>query len=474
VTQGGIDGLDRHRRALRLALIALLFLSALPFGSVEPWSVLAVELACAALGAGAFWIITRDPGGLPPQARWLLLPLGVLIVIAVLQVIPMPAGFARLLSPAAVEAREAVGSLVTEVRTPLAPVSLSAPDSFDALLRLVAYVLAGLATAVAIRSKHELRRVAFAIALCGAFQALYGSAEYLSGRQHIFFYAKKHFLDEATGTFINRNHFAGYLAMTLPVAFGLLFSRTGEHKEPGSWRARLLRFTEASNFRLILAGFAAFLIWNGVILSYSRSGLVCALFASALLALTGARRGRGVRLLAGCLLLATLFAAVLHVRAPGERFVTLGADLSPALGRLAVWRATLGLVADHPIVGSGFGTFEATFPLYQRGDLGAHYNHAHNDWLQVLAEGGFLSLMAVSVLLGLILVHAWRGLRARPGGDLLGASLVAGIAAISLHSLFDFCLRIPAIGLLLAIMIGMHASMALQPSRRPAGLVELR
>ena len=117
-----------------------------------------------------------------------------------------------------------------------------------------------------------MMQIAAVIVAAGAFQALYGSAEYLSGHQHIFAYAKKHYVDEASGTFINRNHFAGFLAVTLPFALALVFEGVRRLAPARSVRERLVRLTEPSGVMLGAGALAAALIWTGVVLSYSRGG----------------------------------------------------------------------------------------------------------------------------------------------------------------------------------------------------------
>src|SRR5258708_37544066 len=71
------------------------------------------------------------------------------------------------------------------------------------------------------RNRGAKKRLVFALVSLGVFEALYGLIQYLTGWQQIFAYVKKYYLEEATGTYINRNHFAGFLEMTLPFAMVL-------------------------------------------------------------------------------------------------------------------------------------------------------------------------------------------------------------------------------------------------------------
>ena len=82
--------MSRGRATIRFGLYGLLLFSPLPFGSVEPWAVMVIELWAAGLGAGALWLIYRDPDSLPREARPLLIPALLLILIGMLQLVPLP------------------------------------------------------------------------------------------------------------------------------------------------------------------------------------------------------------------------------------------------------------------------------------------------------------------------------------------------------------------------------------------------
>ncbi len=355
--------------------------------------------------------------------------------------------------------REALRTLVPEAAPRVAPWSVSPPDTVDALLRLGAYVLLGLAAAAAFRERRHRKALAVALAGCGAFEAVYGVAEYVSGRQHIFGYAKLHFLGEATGTFINRNHFAGFLAMALPFALALASRQHGAIAAPSrGLRRRLVSWTRSSGPNTFLAGFAAICIWGGILLSYSRTGLVAALGASAAFAiLTKARRSRWLLLVAP-LAVPAIAMLWLEVRAPGERLATLKSEVASSTGRPAVWRTCLDLVREQPLLGHGLGAFESAYSPRQTAAARGRYDHAHNDWLESLVEGGLPALAAVAALLVLSLRAAFRS-RAGPGqkADLVVQAAGAALVAIAVHSAADFCLRIPAIAALTAALVGMLA-----------------
>jgi putative inorganic carbon (hco3(-)) transporter len=438
------------RSILRVAFLALLIWTPLPFGAVETGAVYALELHAALVGLLSLWILARERTVLPATARRALALTAIVLAVGAIQLIPLPGSVTALLAPQAHEARTLLAPVLGIASAP-SPISIEPLATVDALLRFVAYLLIALAAAVALDTPARLRRAAWILALSGAFQALYGATEYLSGHQHIFWYAKRFYTDEASGTFINRNHFATYLAATLPFALALaLRPRQAEHPAE-SWRERGLRLLEPGGAGRVTAGLAAASIWIGVVLSYSRAGLAVALAATVTFAVLAARgRIRTVgRLAAVLVLLPTIVLLFQEVRAPGERFVADEEDLRTFGGRIEVWRAGLGMAADHPVLGTGLGTFEAAFAPLRPPGVELRWTHVHSDWLEAAIEGGLLTLAAMIAIFLLVGHHVLRG-----AGSPLTAALAASVVALALHATVDFPLRIPALAVVAAVVLG--------------------
>jgi O-antigen ligase len=143
---------------------------------------------------------------------------------------------------------------------------------------------------------------------------------------------------------------------------------------------------------------------------------------------------------------------------------TLG---SAAGGRVPIWRETLNLIRDFPLVGTGAGTFAEAMFIYQRTSTQVLFNHAHDEYLQILAEGGVTLL--VVVVAGLVLLV--RTVHARLTEDHGASRFVrvgagAALAAIGVQSIWETGLRSPANLLLAAIL----AAIAVRPlDRRESG-----
>ncbi|MDH3600406.1 MAG: O-antigen ligase family protein, partial [Candidatus Tectomicrobia bacterium] len=325
--------------------------------------------------------------------------------------------------------------------------------TLDALLRLLAYVFVGLAAAVTMRTYAHVRFAAAILLAAAGFQALYGAAEYLSGHNHIFAYTKVHYLESATGTFINRNHFAGYLALALPLVLLPLGTDAGGRKR--DWRGLIGRLNDPASLRKILAAATGAVIGCGILLSYSRGGLVAAMVAVLALGLLLPIKRHWIPLAAISVLIPVALVSWQEIDAPGERFAD-SKEMATLNSRLPVWQATLGMVPDYAVIGSGFGTFSDAFLLYRPESVTARWDHAHNDWLQSLAEGGIVSAVAVVFLLffSIRTILSVRSQSPDTATKTVAAVLVAAPLGAAAHGMIDFPVRIPAIACLLAFYCG--------------------
>ena len=126
--------------------------------------------------------------------------------------------------------------------------------------------------------------------------------------------------------------------------------------------------------------------------------------------------------------------------------------------RERVWQAGGEMIADYPVFGTGFGTFEEAFDAYRPADVKHVWYHAHNDWLQSLIEAGPLGLLAMLTMLAMVLTGPASRWEPRWTRFLVITPVTAGILAIAVHSTVDFCLKIPANAVLAAILVGCAAS----------------
>jgi O-antigen ligase len=448
---------------LTAGLAGLLLLAPMPFGSVEPaWSTTLVTI-CLALGV--VWLGWRARRGLPviPWREPLFIASALFMAVVALQLLPVPAPALQVLSPRAAEFRAELEPAADGEPHGLAgrrPVSLYPWATSQALLRFACYALIALMTVdlAAIRLNRMI--LTGVLVAGGTFQAAYGLGEYLSGRQQIFGYHKEHYVEMATGTFINKNHYAGYLEMILPLALALAVSlfprvRPSEHVPLMN---RVAELPGRDLFRAVLALLLAILMGTAIAASQSKAGIACAaaavLMTGAVLALREWRPG--FILAAGAAVTATV---LIFTQGRGallfDRFANVHDNFTGVVGRLPIWKQAMGVFSAFPLTGSGLGTFQHVFPAFRTRDSGVFLSHAHNDYLELLAEAGTLGFVAFALgSLYLVWTLARRS-GGRGGFGPFGVAAAAGVLAMALHSLIDFNLAIPANALTMAVMVGM-------------------
>jgi O-antigen ligase len=472
----GAARLERRLDALiRGGILALVFLAPLPFGSVEIWAVSTLELCVAALALVWLYRLFLFPST-PVAGSPLFGPAVAFLLLMALQLVPLPAPVLKVVSPrteamyaSALPGYSAGTREIAEAEAKLAadsegaagsswrPVSQVPHATRVYLLRGVAFTILLFLVLNAFREPGQIRVLLYAVAGSGVVQAVYGLLEYLSGHQHIFAYRKKYYTDAATGTFINRNHFSLFLELALLVALGLLFSRLRGREAGRSWRERLLALTERrTSLNLLLSFGIAFLV-VALVLSYSRAGMVFGVAAAGLFCLARMRQEWSVRKLA----VVTLLAAALLVPAYGVgywkltgRYALLTNEITVPGGRLTVWERSLAMFRDHPLLGTGAGTFQHVFPRYRPSSVRPFYDYAHNDYVQLLSETGIAGGVILAWGLFLVLRLWLRGSPEASWATTLRSAVGFGLLAAGLHELVDFGLQIPANFLAVTLLAG--------------------
>ena len=299
---------------------------------------------------------------------------------------------------------------------------------------------------------RQLLRALFLLLIClGTAEAAYGLVQAVGGVDQIGTYARGAGR-LASGTFINRNHFAGLLNMTIGLAVGALYAGFAERREAGLRRSE----TYAWAWLMIVA---CGVLGLALLLSLSRAGaliLVAMLFFIYVLLLLEPRQRRRHALPARAamlVLVATVaFALASGINALIERF-TRGAES----GRVEIYRDTVSMIGDHPWIGVGPGMYRWRFRPYQTAFLEYEYHQTHDDYLQMAAEWGIPVALAFWAFVAWRLVRAVKlflsGQSAWRRGIGLGAA--AAIFSIVLHSLVDFNLQIPANALVFAVIVGL-------------------
>src|SRR5256885_13390761 len=253
-------------RLLEVGLTVAVCVAVLAFGGTAP-SFFAVTQVII-LGLGVLFVVSGQFSRVISIHIPIASPL-LLLALVLLQVCPLPVSLAPLFG-------RAPDDLLGESHF---TVSMAQYQTVSHLLLLVTYLTVFILTLVLCRDRNANMRLVFALVSLGAFEALYGLIQYLTGWQQIFTYVKKYYLEDATGTYINRNHFSGFLEMILPFAVvlalrwaALLFKNTS------SGTATLRKIASRTELlSLVLWLFLAILLFVALVLSRSRMGIISTL-----------------------------------------------------------------------------------------------------------------------------------------------------------------------------------------------------
>jgi O-antigen ligase len=275
-----------------------------------------------------------------------------------------------------------------------------------------------------------------------------------SGHEKIWNVPKTAYLDSATGTFINRNHFAGFLAATLPLGVGLVIAAARRARRKSPDRRGVVAAFGPDGSKALLLALAALIGAAGLLLSYSRAGT-----ALGIVAIAGTAglvmRGKPLRRMAAIALVVAVAAIPLFDLGADRlftRYARTGEDIHGSGGRPDVARDTLRMIAAFPVAGVGFGAFTWAYPAFSSPQVRLHYTHAHDDLLQLAAEGGLLALALLSFGLVALFRSGFRALRDARDPVVTGAAF--GLSALLVHGLVDFNFHIPANAAIAALLAG--------------------
>jgi O-antigen ligase len=300
------------------------------------------------------------------------------------------------------------------------------------------------------------------IMLVGIGESLYGMIEFFSGHHHILYLDGASLMSTVTGTFINRNYFAGYLLMVIPLSMGFLLSRLAvQTNHFGGWRHSLASLDGKD----LLIGFGVILMILGLLFSASRMGIISLLISFSLLGILFRDPKREKRfsktptLLLG---LALLWAGWIGLDAVISGFFNAAEGFKM---RQMIWVDTLRILKDFPILGSGLGTFPQVFAMYRSFHIQGLVTHADNDFLQLASETGLIGISLLLPLFIFLFYRAYWGLRDLSSGEpqrYVAIGGLVGILALMLHSIVERNIQIPANAFLFVLIFSLALKSGLE------------
>ena len=447
-----------------MLLTATLAWGVLAFGGVYRWAYMPLLVMAAVTGVAA-WLAARR-ARVPAR----ILVCAALTVLAIAsQLIPLPRSTISWLSPAAhrILSETNLAYAAGAVRHPLSVSPAMTTIAVVFLITITVFV-AGVASWL---TRERLRFTAGLIVIIGVVIAVEGvvqrvlSPTLIYGQPALIYgFWKPVSGRDPFGPFVNKNHFAGWMLMAIPVALGLavgLAVRYGIDRRR-DWRSLVLRFADPTVSRSLLTAFCALIMLVALFSTLSRSGIAAAFVTLAIGAIVLGHRARAgvVRYLTAGVIAATLVAALwAGVDALASRFAALDSSVYGA--RLALWQDATRITADSPITGIGLRAYSTASLIYQTALPELHVGAAHNDWLQIAAEGGILvgvpALMLLAVLLREAYVRFAEHRRRSEFGTTywIRAGAAIGLAAIGLQSFVEFSLQMPGNAVMFAVLWAM-------------------
>jgi O-antigen ligase len=304
---------------------------------------------------------------------------------------------------------------------------------------LLAYVIVVFLMTQVFRFVEDWRILVWFLMSFGFAVAIFGILQQFTFNGKLYWFREMTLGGIPFGPYVNRNHFAGFAELVIPVALVPLLMG----------RVRRERWVLVTLFGLLPIG--------ALFLSASRGGIVSFSVEMVMIALVLAlRRTGGKHILAGGLVLlcAFLFVSWLGVHQILDRFSSMQTLEVTAGKRGAMRRDTYAIFRDHRVFGTGLGTLQIVYPAYETLYDGKIVNHSHNDYVEALAETGLAGGLLCAWFLGALFFISLRQLLQtdKPFAAALHLAGLAACTAFLVHSLVDFNLHIPGNALLFFVM----------------------
>ncbi len=332
--------------------------------------------------------------------------------------------------------------------------------SWVELFKLDVVLCAFICTRYLCRERPQIYRMTEMFVFLGALLSGIGLLQFVGGLPNDW-WSHPQFL---SSMYVNHNHFAGLLVLLLPITFGMVLA-------------------ERQRAKKVLFLFITGLMGVAFVFALSRGALVSLGLALVVMMVLLKKRD----LISSSVLPFIIFIALVVIavvvfgtdsieqRVENIRSMTQEEELSLQF-RWLTWLGTLPMIASHFWFGSGPGTFGHVFLHFRPSGFSMRPVHAHNDVLQLLAEGGLFTFAAVAILFLVFFIQGWRIVshdesRLRIG---VGSGILAGMFGLLVHSLFDFNFHIPANWLLSSVAAGLLFSMDHKESYRPRTSIFLK
>jgi O-antigen ligase len=405
-------------RFLRIGICSLIAIGVLAHGGVEDWARAIFETGAAVLflvWAIGVYLGKDETAEISP----LLPPLAGLLLVALVQIV-----FRR---------------------------TASMYDTQQEFALLLADVLVVFVAVQAYRTLEQWRGFVWFLMIFGFLVSIFGVLQHLTFNGKLYWFRTMHYGGIPFGPYVNRNHFAGFAELFIPLALVPLM------------------LGKVRRERRFIVGVFAVVSVGSLFLAASRGGIISFVVQVAIIVVwMSVRRTGKKQVLAGAAVLAAalLMVSLLGVKEIAQRFTTMK-SLEVATGKRASMRlGTWRIFMDHPWTGTGLGTLEVVYPPYETDYDGRIVNHAHNDYLEALSDTGIAGGLCCALFLGMLLFHSLRELSESEAslGAVLNLSGLVACAGFLAHSVVDFNLHLPT-NALLFLLLATLATSTIRPEK---------
>ncbi|MBI5887867.1 MAG: O-antigen ligase family protein [Deltaproteobacteria bacterium] len=431
-------------------LQALLILTPLAFGTVHRWSQSLMEAAAFTLLGAMLLKRSLCGGSLRLPKKLLFIPLALFALLAVIQILPLPESLLAYISPETAQFhRTFAGANLSGPMT----ISVNPGATIEELLKFLAYAAVFFVTIDYCETTEHINRLLRTVVCMGAGLVVLAVAQKMTwnGRLYWFYPLGKNVPPNHNiwGPYINRNHFAGYMELAVPIALGcaIYMLSTINALSGSSFRKNIARVLSSRRFFQAGIFFLAALIMEAALfMTLSRGGFIgsavsIAIFGALAYARRSLRKALWIIAAPAAVIIMIIFIGLLADTE--RRFMTAAPD---QFARLDIWIDSLNIIKDYPFFGMGLGAFKNAFMSYQTKWSLIYFEHAESDYVELVTETGLVGLLIAALMTAAFfypVLSAWR----RQSGwyaKCIGAGGLSALSALFVHGFTDFNLRIPA------------------------------
>jgi putative inorganic carbon (HCO3(-)) transporter len=431
-------------------LLSLLVWAPIPLGSNRPWAWTLLEIGIYALLVAWLILFAAGKANVSDSASAAWLPLAVLAIwlaLQLLHILPLAESLVEWLSPEAAR----IHSSTTAIGVPSTPFTLSVDPytSGTSFLKSLAYCGTFLLLLLLVNSRSRVQTFARCLVYSAVIHSIYAVLMHLAKIDDEHFGTLINHGESASGTYANRNHFAGYLEMMLSLGIGLLIAGLSDRRAD-SWKRFVKHLIEWILSPKMLLRLALCILVIALTTTHSRmgnTGFFSSLLIAGVIGIALSRRAtRNTVILLASLVLIDLMivGSWFGVEKLAQRLEqTTGEDIRIREEPAGYTRALIG---DYPLVGTGPGTFYIAFPKYRPESILGFFDYAHNDYAQFAAESGLIGLALLGAFVAFTLLAALKAQALRRDPLMRGISFacIMGITAMLIHAWVEFNFQIPA------------------------------